>query len=81
MPVSDLIKKISRGTTEIISNKTLEKKLSQSIKNKQPLSIIAGFDPTAPDIHIGHVVLLKKLRQLQDMGHTVFFLIGDFTGQ
>jgi tyrosyl-tRNA synthetase len=77
--VSQLIRKIERSTTEIINVENLEKKLLASQKNKKPLSIKAGFDPTAPDIHLGHVVLLRKLRQFQDLGHKVFFLIGDFT--
>ena len=81
MHVKDLIKDISRGTTEIINIESLEKKLLASQKNKKPLSLKAGFDPTAPDMHLGHVVLLRKLRQFQDLGHHVFFLIGDFTAQ
>lgn len=78
MQDTDLVKKISRGTTEIINIESLEKKLRHS---KKKLRIKAGFDPTAPDIHLGHVVLLRKLRQFQDMGHEVYFLIGDFTAQ
>ncbi|MFA5060388.1 MAG: tyrosine--tRNA ligase [Candidatus Omnitrophota bacterium] len=81
MSQDDLIRKISRGTTEIINVEGLEKKLKDSARNKKSLSIKAGFDPTAPDLHLGHVVLLKKLRQFQELGHTVFFLIGDFTAQ
>ena len=81
MHVKDLIKDISRGTTEIINIESLEKKLLTSQKNKKPLSLKAGFDPTAPDMHLGHVVLLRKLRQFQNLGHHVFFLIGDFTAQ
>ncbi len=81
MHVKDLIKEISRGTTEIINLESLEKKLLASQKNKKPLSLKAGFDPTAPDMHLGHVVLLRKLRQFQNLGHHVFFLIGDFTAQ
>jgi len=72
---------ISRGTSEIIGRDQLEAKLAAGRKNKRPLVIKAGFDPTAPDIHLGHVVLLRKLRQFQDLGHTVYFLIGDFTAQ
>ncbi len=77
MSSQDAIQKISRGTTEIISQEDLAKKLAL----KRPLVIKAGFDPTAPDIHLGHVVLLKKMRQFQDLGHRVVFLIGDFTAQ
>jgi tyrosyl-tRNA synthetase len=81
MSVSDIIKQISRGTTEIINLEGLEKKLTKSQKDKKPLIIKAGFDPTAPDIHLGHTVLLNKLKLFQDLGHRVFFLIGDFTAQ
>jgi len=79
MNVENLISKIARSTTEIINIESLKEKLLSSQKNKKPLSVKAGFDPTAPDIHLGHVVLLRKLRQFQDLGHKVFFLIGDFT--
>jgi len=79
--IQQAIDKIVRGTTEIIGVDSLEKKLKESAKTGKPLRIKAGFDPTAPDIHLGHVVLLNKLRQFQDLGHQVFFLIGDFTAQ
>ena len=72
-----MITQLERGTTEIIGRPDLVKKLSEG----RPLIIKAGFDPTAPDIHLGHVVLLRKLKQFQDLGHTVVFLIGDFTAQ
>ena len=75
MTPQEALKKLARGTTEIISLPDLEAKL----KEGRPLVIKAGFDPTAPDIHLGHTVVLNKLRQLQDLGHTVIFLIGDFT--
>jgi tyrosyl-tRNA synthetase len=65
-----------RGTEEVISPEELENKLKQ----KRPLRIKAGFDPTAPDLHLGHTVLLNKMRQFQEAGHEVMFLIGDFTG-
>ncbi len=74
---ADSIQKISRGTTEIIGLEDLKKKLAEG----RPLIIKAGFDPTAPDIHLGHVVLLRKLKTFQDLGHKVVFLIGDFTAQ
>ncbi len=67
---------IGRGAEEIIKTETLRERLSSG----RPLRIKAGFDPTAPDLHIGHTVLLNKMRQFQDLGHTVIFLIGDFTG-
>ncbi len=81
MNIQDAIRLISRGTTEIINVAQLEKKLLKSEKEGKPLVIKAGFDPTAPDIHIGHVVLLRKMRQFQELGHKVVFLIGDFTAQ
>ncbi|MET0333090.1 MAG: tyrosine--tRNA ligase [Rhizobacter sp.] len=67
---------IARGADEIIKKDDLEARL----KTGRPLRIKAGFDPTAPDLHIGHTVLLNKMRQFQDLGHQVIFLIGDFTG-
>jgi len=72
---------IKRGAVEIISENELRKKLEKSLSKKRPLNIKAGFDPTAPDIHLGHTVLLRKLRQFQGLGHRVFFLIGDFTAR
>ncbi len=77
MTPQEALKKITRGTTEIISLADLEAKL----KEGRPLVIKAGFDPTAPDIHLGHTVLLRKMKQFQDLGHKVVFLIGDFTAQ
>ncbi len=71
---------IKRGCTEIISEQELLGKLAKSFKEGFPLIIKAGFDPTAPDIHLGHTVLLEKMRQFQELGHQVVFLIGDFTG-
>jgi len=71
---------IKRGTVEIIQEDDLKKKLERSYKEKKPLKIKVGFDPTAPDIHLGHTVLLEKMRQFQELGHEVIFLIGDFTG-
>lgn len=68
---------IRRGTHEILVEDELVKKLAEN----RPLRVKAGFDPTAPDLHLGHTVLINKLRQLQDLGHTVLFLIGDFTGR
>lgn len=70
---------IKRGTSEIISEEELLAKLKRSAEGNKPLRIKAGFDPTAPDLHLGHCVLLKKLREFQNLGHTVLFLIGDFT--
>ncbi len=71
---------IKRGTVEIIDENELKEKLRDSIKNNKPLKVKAGFDPTAPDLHLGHTVLIQKLKHFQDLGHEVYFLIGDFTG-
>ncbi len=71
---------IERGAAEIIVEEDLRKKLEKSASTGKPLRIKAGFDPTAPDIHLGHTVLLNKMRQFQELGHEVIFLIGDFTG-
>ena len=73
----DLLKK---GALEVISEEDLEKKLARSLKANKPLLVKAGFDPTAPDIHLGHTVLIRKMKHFQDLGHRVVFLIGDFTG-
>lgn len=73
---TDALEIIQRGTTEILVEDELKKKLALG----KPLQIKAGFDPTAPDLHLGHTVLINKMRQLQDLGHEVVFLIGDFTG-
>jgi tyrosyl-tRNA synthetase len=71
---------LKRGTVEILVEDELLKRLERSVASGKPLRVKAGFDPTAPDIHLGHAVLLNKMRQLQEMGHEVIFLIGDFTG-
>jgi len=76
LSTSEKLEILKRGVVEIIPEKGLEKKIN---KNK-PLIIKAGFDPTAPDLHLGHTVLLNKLKQFQDLGHMIVFLIGDFTG-
>ena len=81
MTIEQQLKIIKRGAVEIISEEELTQKLKQSKQQKRPLRIKAGFDPTAPDIHLGHTVLLRKLRQFQDLGHTVYFIIGDFTAR
>jgi tyrosyl-tRNA synthetase len=71
---------IKRGAVEIIVEDELLRKLKKSYEEKRALKIKAGFDPTAPDIHLGHTVLLEKMRQFQELGHEIIFLIGDFTG-
>ncbi len=76
LSTSEKLEILKRGVEEIIPEKGLEKKLNKD----KPLTIKAGFDPTAPDLHLGHTVLINKLKQFQDLGHKVVFLIGDFTG-
>ncbi len=76
LPAEQQLELIERGTAEIISREDLLKKL----KENRPLRVKAGFDPTAPDLHLGHTVLINKLKTFQDLGHEVLFLIGDYTG-
>ncbi|MCK4603107.1 MAG: tyrosine--tRNA ligase, partial [Deltaproteobacteria bacterium] len=71
---------IHRGAAEVLDENELEGKLKRAIKTGIPLRIKAGFDPTAPDLHLGHTVLIQKMKHFQDLGHRVMFLIGDFTG-
>jgi len=80
MNIEQQMQLLSRGTLEILPAGSLEEKLKLAEKEGRPLRIKAGFDPTAPDLHLGHTVLLEKLRQFQQCGHQVVFLIGDFTG-
>ena len=70
-----------KGTLDIINEEELIKKLEKSIKENKPLKIKLGLDPSAPDIHLGHTVVLRKLKQLQDLGHEIIIIIGDFTGK
>lgn len=83
LPISDSVKKalevVKRGCDELLVETEFAQKLARSEASGIPLRIKLGLDPTAPDIHLGHTVVLNKLRQIQDMGHTVIFLIGDFT--
>ena len=78
--VAEQMRLICRGTSNVVTEAELEAKLARSLETGVPLRIKAGFDPTAPDLHLGHTVLLHKMRQFQELGHDVFFLIGDFTG-
>jgi len=80
MNIQEQMQLLSRGALEILPAGSLESKLKQAAKEGRPLRVKAGFDPTAPDLHLGHTVLLEKLRQFQHCGHQVVFLIGDFTG-
>jgi tyrosyl-tRNA synthetase len=78
-PVPDQLAYIKKGSAEIVKESELRSKLEKSLASGKPLRVKAGFDPTAPDLHLGHTVLLRKLKHFQDLGHTVIFLIGDFT--
>jgi tyrosyl-tRNA synthetase len=78
-PVDEQLTYIQKGSSEIIRESELRAKLEKSRASGKPLRVKAGFDPTAPDLHLGHTVLLRKLKHFQDLGHTVTFLIGDFT--
>src|SRR5262250_1236565 len=78
-PVDEQLAYIKKGAAEIIHERELREKLEQSRQTGKPLRVKAGFDPTAPDLHVGHTVLIRKLKHFQDLGHTVIFLIGDFT--
>ncbi len=76
---SEQLKELSRGVVDLVSEVELLKKLEKSYKENAPLRIKAGFDPTKPDLHLGHTVLMNKMKQFQDLGHQVIFLVGDFT--
>jgi len=79
-PVDEQLAYIKKGSAEIVKESELRSKLERALVSGKPLRVKAGFDPTAPDLHLGHTVLLRKLKHFQDLGHTVIFLIGDFTG-
>ena len=79
-PVPEQFAYIKKGFSEIIREEELKARLETSLKTGKPLRVKAGFDPTAPDLHLGHTVLLRKMKHFQDLGHTVIFLIGDMTG-
>ena len=79
-PVDEQLAYIKKGAAEIVKESELRAKLERSLKTGKPLRIKLGMDPTAPDLHLGHTVVLRKLKHFQDMGHTAIFLIGDFTG-
>ncbi|HHZ83203.1 MAG TPA: tyrosine--tRNA ligase [Nitrospirales bacterium] len=79
-PLDQQLSLLLRGTIEVIPQEDLRQKLEWSQKHDRPLKIKAGFDPTAPELHLGHTVLLHKLKHFQDCGHDIIFLIGDFTG-
>jgi tyrosyl-tRNA synthetase len=79
-PVDEQMKLLTRGSVDLVTEDELRKKLRRSIDTGKPLTVKVGFDPTAPDIHLGHTVLLRKMHHFQKLGHRVIFLIGDFTG-
>ncbi len=79
-PVEEQLTCIRKGLAEVIREEELRERLTAAAKKNRPLRIKAGFDPTAPDLHLGHTVLLRKMKHFQDLGHTVIFLIGDMTG-
>src|SRR6201996_6633422 len=79
-PLNEQLDLITKGAAEIIPLDELTKRIEKSRASGKPMRVKAGFDPTAPDLHLGHTVLIRKLKHFQDMGHTVIFLIGDFPG-
>ena len=78
-PVEEHLAYLKKGAAEIIREDELRAKLSDSLKTGKPLRVYLGEDPTAPDLHLGHTVVLRKLKHFQDLGHTAVFLIGDFS--
>lgn len=80
MTIDEELRLIERGTVSIIARDELAAKLKRSRESGRPLKVKAGFDPTAPDLHLGHTVLIQKMKHFQDLGHEISFLIGDFTG-
>jgi tyrosyl-tRNA synthetase len=81
MTIDEQLAYLRKGMAEIIREEDLRERLTEAARNKRPLRVKAGFDPTAPDLHLGHTVLLRKMKHFQDLGHTVIFLIGDMTGR
>ena len=80
LTISEQLTYLSKGSVDVIRSEELKNKLERSARTGEVLRVKAGFDPTAPDLHLGHTVVLRKLKHFQDLGHTVIFLIGDFTG-
>src|SRR5260370_17619849 len=78
-PVEEQLAYLKKGVAEIIPEAELKAKLDNSLKTGKPLRVYLGVDPTAPDLHLGHTVVLRKLKHFQDLGHTAIFLIGDFS--
>ena len=80
-PVKEQLDILMRGVIDVVPQEELEKKLQKSYDTGVPLRIKMGVDPTAPDVHFGHTVVMRKLRQFQDLGHTVVLIVGDYTAQ
>src|SRR6266851_3604116 len=80
LPARDQLDLLLKGTEACEKTDELEKKLTRSRKTGKPLVVKVGFDPSAPDLHLGHTVVFRKMRHFQELGHTVIFVIGDFTG-
>lgn len=80
LPVEQQLAYLKKGLAELIREEDLRERLTASLKENRPIRVKAGFDPTAPDLHLGHTVLLRKMKHFQDLGHTVIFMIGDMTG-
>ena len=80
LPVEEQLTYLKKGLAELIREEDLRERLTTAAKENRPIRVKAGFDPTAPDLHLGHTVLLRKMKHFQDLGHTVIFLIGDMTG-
>jgi tyrosyl-tRNA synthetase len=78
--IDEQVSLIERGTVDVVSREDLARKLKKSSETGVPLKVKTGFDPTAPDLHLGHTVLIQKMKHFQDLGHDIYFLIGDFTG-
>src|SRR5271155_3141464 len=78
-PVAEQMALLERGVVDFHVRAELEKRIQESRENGRPLRIKAGFDPARPDLHLGHTVLLQKMRKFQDLGHMAIFLVGDFT--
>ena len=79
MTLDEQLAYLSKGCVDVIRLEALRKKLQRSVETAEPLTVKVGFDPTAPDLHLGHTVLIRKMKHFQDLGHRVVFLIGDFT--
>ena len=81
MSIAEQVKSLKRGTVEIFTEAELAEKLTNAAKEKRQLRIKLGLDPTSPDIHLGHTVVLRKMRQFQDLGHKAVLIIGDYTAR